>query len=93
MIAVQRYYIDPAELTNEENPDVVAEFMASSPRVSVIVPVTLKVILSLSEVAFASRIACRKLPGPLSLVFVTVMVAAWALKHVTANRKKCGSRN
>jgi hypothetical protein len=33
-------------------------------------------IVSIPGVEFASRIACRKVPGPLSAVFVTVNVAA-----------------
>ena len=45
----------------------------SSPVVSVIVPVTLKSIVS---PAFASMIACLSESAPLSLVFITVIVAA-----------------
>ena len=57
--------------------------MAITPPVSVIVCVVLNVALkttvSAPAAAFASKIACRKLPAPLSFVFVTVNVAAIAL--------------
>src|SRR5437016_4955985 len=54
---------------------VILWLTVSSPVVRVIVPVTAKVIVSPS---FAMLSACRNDPGPLSLVFVTVMVMAYA---------------
>lgn len=46
--------------------------MSSSPVVSVMVPVTLKVITSAPGFAFASKMACLNDPGPLSFRLVTV---------------------
>src|SRR5437660_1166094 len=69
----------PAPLTarlGAPGPEMVILWLTvSSPVVRVIVPVTAKVIVSPS---FAMLSACRNDPGPLSLVFVTVMVMAYA---------------
>ena len=51
--------------------------MAGKALLNLIVPVTLKVIVSAPAAAFASMIACRSEPDPLLLVLVTVIVPAW----------------
>ena len=58
--------------------------MTNWPDVRVIVPVTLKLTVSPGA---ASAIACRRLPEPLSLVLVTVIVAALAAIHNRKNRQ------
>lgn len=54
--------------------------ISSSPVVSVIVPVTVKVIMSRPGFAFESKMACLSEFGPLSFRLVTVRLANGALK-------------
>ena len=57
---------------------VTASVTEIDPVVSVMMPVTPKVIVSAPAAALASMTACRRLPGPESSRFVTVNVAPCA---------------
>ena len=59
--------------------------IAICPEVRTIVPVMAKLIVSAPAAALACAIASRKLPAPLSLVFVTLNMAA--LAEATANKR------
>ena len=60
-------------------PVIVTESLITiSPEVSVIVPPTVKLMVSAPAAPFALATAARRLPAPLSAVVLTVNVAAFA---------------